>query len=261
MKIIAHRGNHDAGLAPENTVEAVKHAWDLNVDGVEIDVHLTKDRRIAVIHDFWTGKLTNNSLSVGESTLKELKELSVTGRKKNHPLYKFRIPCLEEVLITVLPGKTLFIEIKHNSDPSGEIISILNNLLNQYNISSRQIVFIGFIENQVEFEKMKKVKKVFTEYRVFPTFNLKKTKSPDEIIERALVMGADGVDIGSGTLKTFKDLAKKYSPLENFIQKFTRRNLSVNLWSLDDPNVAKTFIDAGVSSITTNKPKLIMECL
>ncbi len=74
-------------------------------------------------------------------------------------------------------------------------------------------------------------------------------------------MGADGVDIGSGALKTFKDLAKKYSPLENFIEKFTKRNLSVNLWSLDDPNVAKTFIDAGVSSITTNKPKLIMECL
>jgi len=258
MKIIAHRGNHDAGLAPENTVEAIKHAWDLNVDGVEIDVHLTKDRRIAVIHDFWTGKLTDNSLSVGESTLKELKELSVTGRKKNYPLYKFRIPCLEEVLITVPPGKTLFIEIKHNSDPSGEIISILNNLLN---ISSRQIVFIGFIENQVEFEKMKKVKKVFTEYRVFPIFNLKKTKSPDEIIEKALAMGADGVDIGSGTLKTFKDLANKYSPLENFIQKFTKRNLSVNLWSLDDPDVVKIFINAGVSSITTNKPKLIMESL
>ena len=260
MKIIAHRGNHDAGLAPENTIEAVKHAWDLNVDGVEIDVHLTKDRRIAVIHDFWTGKLTDNSLSVSESTLKELKELSVTGRKKNYPLYKFRIPCLEEVLITVPPGKTLFIEIKHNSDPSGEIISILNNLLNQYNISSRQIVFIGFIENQVEFEKMKKVKKVFAEYRVFPIFYLNKMKSPDEIIERALAMGADGVDIGSGTLKTFKDLANKYSPLENFIQKFTKRNLSVNLWSLDDPNVAKIFIDAGVSSITTNKPKLIMKC-
>ena len=261
MKIIAHRGNHDAGLAPENTVEAVKHAWNLGVDGVEIDVHLTKDRRIAVIHDFSTGKLTDNSLSVGESTLKELKELNVTGREKNHPLNKFRIPCLEEVLITVPPGKTLFIEIKHNSDPSGEIISILNNLLNQYNIDGEQIVFIGFIENQVEFEKMKKVKKVFTEYRVFPIFYLNKMKSPDEIIERALAMGADGVDIGSGTLKRFKDLAKKHSPLENFIQRFSGRNLSVNLWSLDDPDVAKIFIDAGVSSITTNKPKLIMECL
>jgi glycerophosphoryl diester phosphodiesterase len=261
MKIIAHRGNHDAGFAPENTLEAVKHAWDLNVDGVEIDVHMTKDRRIAVIHDFWTGKLTDSSLSVGESTLKELKELSVTGRKKNHPLYKFRIPSLEEVLITVPPGKTLFIEIKHDSDPSGEIISILNHLFDQYHISSRQIIFIGFVENQVEFEKMKKIKKVFTDYRVFPIFNLEKAKIPDEIIEKALAMGADGVDIGSGALKTFKDLTKKYTPLENFIQKFTKRNLSVNLWSLDDPNVAKTFIDAGVSSITTNKPKLIMECL
>jgi len=56
-------------------------------------------------------RITFNSQSVNVSTLKELKELSVTGRKKNHPLYKFRIPFLIIFFITgyvfVCNAKTL----------------------------------------------------------------------------------------------------------------------------------------------------------
>lgn len=49
-KIIAHRGG--AGLRPENSMSAVEHAIELGVDGIEVDVHLSRDGQVIVYHDF-----------------------------------------------------------------------------------------------------------------------------------------------------------------------------------------------------------------
>ncbi|MBC8001501.1 MAG: glycerophosphodiester phosphodiesterase, partial [Opitutaceae bacterium] len=60
MEIIAHRGaSFDA---PENTLAAMNLAWKQKADAVELDIHLTKDGRVIVIHDFDTkrvGAVTN----------------------------------------------------------------------------------------------------------------------------------------------------------------------------------------------------------
>lgn len=261
MEIIAHRGNHDLCLAPENTLEAIKHAWDLNVDGVEIDIQLTCDMRIAVFHDARTGELTDGDLDVCNSTLNQLKGLSVTGRDRSFPPNKYRIPALEEVIVTIPPDKSMFIEIKHDCDPEGEIINVLHDLLTRYNISKEQIVFIGYVDNPCEFLKMKRVKERFKNHKVFPIFNLDDLSSAEEIIEKGVLMKADGIDIGNSNLEAFEDFEKKYRPINNFMEKFYRQNLSVNIWALDDPAMAGILADAGVSSITTNMPGLISQSL
>src|SRR5436305_14139622 len=49
VEIIAHRGASQE--APENTLAAIRHAWQQNADAVEVDVHLSKDGQVVVIHD------------------------------------------------------------------------------------------------------------------------------------------------------------------------------------------------------------------
>ncbi len=109
MKIIAHRGaSFDA---PENTLAAIRLAWQQQADAVEIDVHLSRDRHLVAIHDFNTRKTTGRNRPVARQTLAQLRTLDA-GQWK-HPRWRGeKIPTLEEVLATVPPGKRLFIEIK-----------------------------------------------------------------------------------------------------------------------------------------------------
>lgn len=70
MYIIAHRGA--SGYAPENTIAAFDLAVKMNADMIELDVQLTKDRQIVVIHDDRVDRTTNGSGFVKDFTLEEL---------------------------------------------------------------------------------------------------------------------------------------------------------------------------------------------
>jgi glycerophosphoryl diester phosphodiesterase len=113
MQIIAHRGA--SGLAPENTLAAVRLAWELGADGVEVDLHLSRDGEAVVIHDKDTVRTGNQKRVVAESTWEELREIDV-GAWKGLP--GERICRLEDVLATRPKGKILFLEIK-GGDASG----------------------------------------------------------------------------------------------------------------------------------------------
>lgn len=133
--VIGHRGA--AGLAPENTLSGFARAWEMGVDGVELDVLLTADGEIVVHHDFrlkpeitrsatgeWLGGVTGPTIK--NLTLAQLKTYDV-GRLKSdtaywrkypqqQPVDRERIPTLIEVITAYkrLSNKTshLWIEIK-----------------------------------------------------------------------------------------------------------------------------------------------------
>ena len=120
VEIVAHRGaSHDA---PENTLAAVKLAWERDADGVEVDVYLTKDGRIAVLHDKTTKRTTGVDRPVAEMTLSELHELDAGSWQD--PRWKGeRIPSLEEVLDLVPPGKKMYVEVKCGPEIVPELVS------------------------------------------------------------------------------------------------------------------------------------------
>ena len=70
MKIFAHRGASSS--YPENTLAAFQEAFRLLIEGIELDVHLTKDRKLVVIHDETIDRTSNGSGYVKEMTLAEL---------------------------------------------------------------------------------------------------------------------------------------------------------------------------------------------
>src|SRR6516165_6861811 len=80
VEIVGHRGaSHDA---PENTLAAVRLAWEQGADAAEFDVRLTRDHRVVAIHDTDTGRTAGGANRVvAESTLAELRSIDV-GRWK-----------------------------------------------------------------------------------------------------------------------------------------------------------------------------------
>lgn len=107
--VIAHRGA--SGHAPENTLSAVQIALDYKVDLVEIDVHLSQDGKIVVIHDASLDRTTNGSGPVDAYSLMELKELDA-GSWFGVEFREEKIPTLQEVFELVSAKAIILIEIK-----------------------------------------------------------------------------------------------------------------------------------------------------
>ena len=92
-KIWAHRGA--SGYAPENTMEAFTLAVQMGADGVELDVQLTKDGQIVVIHDERIDRTTDGTGSVKDYTYEELKKFNAAVNFGNVTEFQ-PIPTFEE---------------------------------------------------------------------------------------------------------------------------------------------------------------------
>ena len=108
-KIFAHRGA--SGYAPENTLPAFAMAEKQGADGIELDVQLTKDGELVVIHDEKIDRTSTGKGFVRDYTLPELRKMSFCNHME---LYSgVKIPTLEEDLDLVKPGNmTVNIELK-----------------------------------------------------------------------------------------------------------------------------------------------------
>lgn len=92
-EVWAHRGA--SGYAPENTLEAFALAAEMEADGVELDVQMSRDGYLVVVHDERIDRVSNGSGFIRDFTLEELKGFLFN---KTHPEYKdARIPTLREV--------------------------------------------------------------------------------------------------------------------------------------------------------------------
>ena len=111
--VCAHRGA--SGLAPENTLAALRLARELGVDMVEIDVQLSADRRPVVIHDATLERTTDGAGAVAARTLAELRRLDA-GAWFAPEFAGERMPTLDEVLDLAGRGLRLNIELKPAGD-------------------------------------------------------------------------------------------------------------------------------------------------
>lgn len=107
--IIAHRGA--SGSAPENTLAAVQKALDIQVPIIEIDVHLTQDHQLAVIHDATVDRTTNSRGAIKDLEMSFLKSLDA-GSWFSEDYVGEKIPTLEEVMKLVDGKSSLLVEIK-----------------------------------------------------------------------------------------------------------------------------------------------------
>lgn len=114
LMVVAHRGS--SGSAPENTMAAFQHAIDAGVDMIELDIRMTKDYHLVVIHDRDVRRTTNGTGLVRNMTLQELKSLDA-GSWFSPRFRGEKTPTLHEVM-EMLPTRVgLNIEVKTDGDP------------------------------------------------------------------------------------------------------------------------------------------------
>jgi glycerophosphoryl diester phosphodiesterase len=237
MLVIAHRGaSFDA---PENTLAAVRLAWQQQADAVEMDVHLTRDGKLVAIHDHTTRRTCGTKGKVATRNLAQLRKLDA-GNWKGAQWRGERIPMLEEVLETVPSGKRLFIEIKcrKNAAPA------LEKAFVSAKVQSNQIVLIGF-----SFRAMKSLKRFFPETEVCWIAELKRHPvtrrwpDADRLARKIKAAGLNGLDLRANAAIT-----------PAFIKKIHSAGLKLYVWTVDTLETAEKLAQAGVDGITTNRP-------
>jgi len=121
LEVHAHRGG--AGLAPENTLAAFRKALELGVDALEMDLHVTRDGVVVVIHDESLDRTTDGRGDVGELNLETVKR-SDAGDKFAPAFRGERVPTLREVIDLVKANGNgrvrLDLELKYHQDRPGK---------------------------------------------------------------------------------------------------------------------------------------------
>jgi len=245
VEIIAHRGaSFDA---PENTLAAFRLAFEQRADAIELDVQLSRDGRIVVIHDFTTHRIGGVDKAIREQDLGELKLLDV-GRWKDLRWMGERIPTLRESLQTIPPGKRVYIEIKSGA----EIIPELERVISASSLGTTQVVIIAF-----DYDTIVKAKKWMPHFECAWLIGFKPdARRPDpevlcqEIVQRAQCAGLDGLDLNhTGPLTP------------EFMKTIHDAGLKTYVWTVDNVLAAKKMIDLGVNAIATNRPAWLRDQL
>jgi glycerophosphoryl diester phosphodiesterase len=234
VEFIGHRGA--SYLAPENTVASANLAWQLGADAVEIDVWLSSDNRVLVIHDKTTKRVSGVDYPVKHTGSSELRKLDV-GSWKDSRYAGEKIPFVEEVIETVPEGKSLVIEIKCGS----EILPFLKEAVDKSG-KIGQIRFIAF-----GWQTILDTKKTFPDNKCY--WLSSKESGLEEKMEQCAKLGLDGVDL-------------EYSVVnEEVMNKAKELGMEVLVWTVDDPAEARRVADLGVKGITTNRPGWLREQL
>ena len=133
MLKIGHRGAK--GHAPENTLISFQTAMDLDVDGIELDVHLTSDLQLICIHDDTLDRTTSGTGLINSFTLSELKALRIYNLQE--------IPTLEEVFDLI--DKKIFINIElKGKNTAKPVVDVIESYLNGKNWNYNHFLISSF---------------------------------------------------------------------------------------------------------------------
>lgn len=141
--IIAHRGA--SGTSPENTLAAFKKAIDSGADFIELDVHLSKDGKLIVMHDETVNRTTNGKGLIRELSLDQIKKLDA-GSWFNISYAGLTVPTLDEVVRLITDKKQnnskikLLIEVKGSSKKYPGIEKILIEKINEFQCKDQCVV-------------------------------------------------------------------------------------------------------------------------
>lgn len=235
IEFIAHRG--ESYDAPENTLAAFRLAWERKVSTIELDVYPTKDGQLIVTHDADTKKTTGVSKIITDSTLEELRKLDA-GRWKDERFAGEKLPTLAEALATIPDGARCFIELKTGP----EVVPALTKVIAASGKRPEQLAIISFNADSIAEAKRK-----LPQHQAYWIVSVKPDKktnvltpSVQELITKAKAIHADGLDLS-------------IPPTADYVQPIKAEGFKLYVWTINDPVVARKFIDLGVDGITTDR--------
>lgn len=234
-KVWAHRGA--SAYAPENTLEAFLLAAEQGADGVELDVQLTKDGEMVVVHDEEIDRVSDGSGFVKDYTLAELKTLNFN---KTHPEYQdVKIPTLREVYEALKPtGMTINVELKTGIFWYKDLEKKVLELTKEMEMEDR-VIYSSF--NHYSIQQMKKIVPEAETAYLYSDVIL-------NVTEYAKNTKVDGLHPAVYHVK-----------MADFLKEYLGSNLNVRVWTVNEKADMKWLIDAGVTAIITNYPDMAVQ--
>ena len=235
----AHQGASAA--APGNTLAAFRLAAEMGADGVELDVHLTRDGEAVVIHDFTVNRTTGDQGAVREMTLEQLQELDA-GSWFDPIFASEHIPALQEVFDAI--GHRLLVNVEVKSWPGrnrgleAEVVRLIedNNLVHRVIVSS------------------------------FNPLSLRKVKRLNPNIPTALLYAPNLVlflrRAWLGLIAPHEFRHPHYTMVDERLMAWARqKGYRVNAWTVNEAHEMRRLLALGVDGIITNHPDLLAEIL
>jgi glycerophosphoryl diester phosphodiesterase len=241
-------------MAPENTIEAFRLAVEAGAGGLELDVHMTRDGHIVVIHDAAVDRTTNGSGAVSQMALDELRRLDAGhnfspdgGPTRPYRGRGVRVPTLGEVL-REFPGVAVNIEIKAGTPGIEETVL---GVLRGANALGRALV-------------------VSTSHATVKRFR--------KVSEGHSSTGASRREIGAFYILSRLRLERLVYPAYDALQvplryrgilvvtpRFVRaahaRGVRVDAWTINETDEMRRLLDLGVDVIMTDRPGTLAEVL
>lgn len=233
MQWISHRG--ESADAPENTLSSFKLAMERNTDGMETDIHLTSDGVLVCCHDANLKRTCGIDMVIEETPLETVRKADACNGKEAYKGEK--IPLFSEALAVLKPGKLFYVEIKENDE---RVIDKMMAEIRQSDVKPEQIVMISFHADIV-----REFKARYPEQKALWLSSLNQhgdTRPEVYYPEFVRSLKADGIDAHCN-----KDVA---SPA--MVKAFTESGMIYATWTLDTEEICDYFIQAGVTSITSN---------
>jgi glycerophosphoryl diester phosphodiesterase len=264
VRVIAHRGTGqgmvESNAAPENTLPAFMAGWDTGAYGCELDVHVTSDGQVIVIHDSTTNRTTNASWVVADHTAEELLSLDA-GRWKGLRWAGTRLPLLSEVLAIIPDGRRLYIELKDGP----QVVPGTVEAVRASGKGPSQIVFISF-----DVDTIGAAKAALPDYQCL----LIVVFQSDDAHGRWNVLYDEGPGFRTVTatydqaallelVRTYRldGIDSSFVMPPSLVAAVAEAGLDFVTWTIDDPQIALDLVKLGVTAITTDRPKAIREAL
>ena len=230
--ISAHRGS--SINAPENTMSAFKQAlYDL-ADYVELDVHLTSDNVVVVMHDSSLKRTTGLNKNIWQVSYSRIKELDA-GSWLSQTYEGEPVPTLEEVIKEIGPFAKLNIEIKYNKKES-DITKYVVDIIERNDFVDRCVV-------------------TSSDYTV-----LHEVKELNQDIQTGYVLSAAyGAYYSIGYVDV---ISINYSFVNKaLVDAVHRYGKEIYVWTVNSPSIVKSLANMGVDNIITDDPVMAREAV
>ncbi|MDL2234708.1 glycerophosphodiester phosphodiesterase [Christensenellaceae bacterium OttesenSCG-928-L17] len=230
-EVWAHRGA--SAYAPENTLEAFEKAIRMGADGVELDVHMSADGQIVVIHDETVDRTSNGRGRVVDQPLAALKTYCFSNGMEGYAQAK--IPTLQEVYELIRPtGLVVNVEMKCDV-----------------------IVYWGMWGKLIALEReMGMQNRVL--YSSFNHYALRELSAVDPQAQIGLLYGGAVVDpwVYANYMHA-RAIHPHYRAVLGYVEMVAacrEKGVEINPWTVDDPAAMQELCRAGVHALITNKP-------
>jgi glycerophosphoryl diester phosphodiesterase len=227
--VVSHRGA--MGHAPENTMASFRKGYELKADMIELDIQMSKDRELVVIHDGDVSRTTGGKGHIRDMTMEDIRSLEA-GSHFSSAFKGEKIPILREVLSWAKDKIPLAIEIKGDPQPAEGIEERLVTLLQEYNMINRVMVIS------------------------FHHASLKRLKEMEPSVATGIIYYAALVDTVAVARAAKADSIHpgwKFCTA-SMIEKVHRAGLAVYAWAANDEEEMKHLIKMGIDAIGTNYP-------